>query len=190
VLSALLTHELSGTFIRAAARILAVLAAGGVIASLVGLTLGYASVQEMPALLAAALGILLVPTFGGLLAVSVGGLGDLPHRQRAKMMYAGCPPWLRRLVYGLMVFGAINFFGRFALEAKGMMPALEVGFPSVTFSSFSLIVFAAGIGQTVSFLVLRARLDASRCPHGHPVPLEARFCPTCGESVTSALTAP
>lgn len=189
-MASFLTHELSPAFLRFAARVLIVLATVGAVASLVGLTLGYAGVREMPAALAALLGILLVPTLAGLFVVSVGGLGELPHKQRTKMMYTGCPPWLRRLVYGLMIFGAVSLFGRFALEARGLAPALDVGFPSVTFSSFGLIVFSSGVGQMVSFLVLRARLDASRCPRGHPVPLGARFCPTCGEAVATGVTTP
>ncbi len=105
-------------------------------------------------------------------------------------MYAGCPPWLRRLVYGLLGFAVVNFFGRLVLEAKGLVPVLEVGFPAVTVSIFSLMVFAAGVGQMQSFLVVRVRLDASLCSKGHPVPLEARCCPACGEAVSPGSGSP
>jgi hypothetical protein len=73
-----------------------------VFASFVGLALGYAGVLELPAAMAALLGVLLAPTLVGLLIVATSGLTDLPERQRRRMMYAGCPPWLRRLVYGLI----------------------------------------------------------------------------------------
>jgi hypothetical protein len=108
---------------------------------------------------------------------------DLPQREVTNLMYAGCPAWLKRLGYVVMAFGALNFFGSILLQKSGSRAAQSDWFPAIALGGFGLMAYSAFFNQLYSSVHLPGALNRLRCPNGHAVRSDAKFCDRCGAPV-------
>jgi polyferredoxin len=78
---------------------------------------------------------------------------DMSDDDAGNLMWANCPPWMRRAAWGVIGIGALLFFAQFALTIAGWLPKWggpEEGFPPLMVGSFGLIWFTASGARTYS----------------------------------------
>ena len=100
-----------------------------------------------------------------------------------KFALRGCPEWFRYLTYGLFGYSLVNFaifLFKTAKVSRGEPPSEEVKL--IGFSGHWMVFYAAALGLLWSF-VRAGENQAPRCPNGHPVGAEAKFCAECGSHV-------
>ena len=93
----------------------------------------------------------LVPT-GALFVLRYNRLNyDRTQREIANSMYSGCPQWMRRTAYSLMILGMSLFFLPAVFEIGGYIPRSDgSSLPSTTPGGFGLIAYTAFIAQLYS----------------------------------------
>ena len=113
---------------------------------------------------------------------------DVDRRNWWRSALRGCPDWYRYFTYGLFAYAIINF----AIFMMRTMAAPRSGGLSdevnlLGFSGHWMVFYAAALGVLWSF----AREGAQafpRCPNGHPVSADSRFCKECGCPIQAAGT--
>ena len=173
---------------------LTLIARSVLVASLLGLALSVlttASVLAPPRVDLEELKVWLVALFfivglPGIFIISR-SLQEVPPKHSSKLMYAGCPVWMRRLTYVLMALGVVVFFSPPALGlAAGGESLLGPG-NSLALGGFGIVWFSTIFSQVYSAQHLEEVGAIRRCPVGHPVSLTARFCEECGRPVVEEL---
>ena len=159
-------------------RVLMAVAAVGAAASVLALLLAVAGMGTLTfwhaALGVAALVVTMVGMFGlqMTLHLKVGG------REMGKLLRNGCPESIRWSLYGLSLVGVALWF---ALGFRNFQPP-PGGMSSLMSGAFGLFVFPASFASLYSYSRMRPEL-MRQCSNGHRLPLDARFCPECGEGV-------
>ena len=102
-----------------------------------------------------------------------------------KVALAGCPLWMRRGLYCLFGYAALNFIlfittpGR--AKQTGVAPPAEVR----GFSGHWMVFYGAAFATLYSAIHAPYLFDERRCPQGHAVSPIARFCPECGHEFSN-----
>lgn len=99
-----------------------------------------------------------------------------------KVALAGCPDWMRRGLYVLFGYAALNFVIFMATTAGEHKQPTGDAPPSVVrgFSGHWMVFYGA------AFAILYSRIHAPqfyrerKCPQGHDVSPAARYCSECG----------
>ena len=103
-----------------------------------------------------------------------------------KAALSGCPPWMKYMTYGFFIYAFVNFAIFFVLVS--MHPQHNgSGAPTAEvmhgFSGHWMAFYSAGLAiLTTAYRKGLSNLQ-QRCPFGHEVGLNDRFCPTCGSAV-------
>jgi len=114
----------------------------------------------------------------GLSILTLSAQRRIPGRDRKKLFVSGCPRWMRWLTTCLSLIGLGSWFW---LGLRHYQPPAG-GVPSLMAGAFALFICPAVFGSAFSYLRRREALNR-RCSKGHDVPLDARFCPLCGETL-------
>lgn len=99
-------------------------------------------------------------------------------------LLSGCPVWFRGLLLALFAYTFLNFFLAFNGEvghqqqSDALAPATLRGF-----SGHWMLFYAAGFGVLLTAYRRPWMLRAAKCPAGHKVLHDAKFCPTCGAAL-------
>jgi hypothetical protein len=93
-----------------------------------------------------------------------------------KAVLRGCPPWMRRLLYGLVAYTFINFFVGIALGPDTEAENFRI------FSGHWMFFYFAGMAMLYSADRLGS-LAPRTCPQGHEVSPFAKFCEECGSQL-------
>ncbi len=98
-----------------------------------------------------------------------------------KVLLSGCPPWMRKSAYVLLVYVILNFVYFMATTSQVRHAAGDPP-PSVIrgFSGHWMIFYAAAFMTLYSVIKRPALLGRSFCSNGHAVSRSDKFCPTCG----------
>jgi hypothetical protein len=98
-----------------------------------------------------------------------------------KIALSGCPVWMRRALYVLMGYAILNFVLFMITSAGQPKPTGEA--PASVIRGFSghWMIFY-GVAFAVLYSATRAPnlMRERKCPQGHVVSPNARFCPECG----------
>ena len=98
-----------------------------------------------------------------------------------KVALSGCPVWMRRSLYTLILIGAAIFLFNVVLGGNRKDP------PMIYFGAGHMFIFYG-----ISFCILYSALHSprlmsiQRCPNGHEISALDSFCPVCGSSITPA----
>jgi hypothetical protein len=99
--------------------------------------------------------------------------------------FSGCPAWMRYMTNAFLTYALVNFavFMMIAPTGKqiGGDPPTPIwrGFSGhwMVFYSVGLAVFTTAYQRGISNL-------EPKCPNGHSVGFDDKFCPTCGVPIT------
>ena len=108
-----------------------------------------------------------------------------------KVVLAGCPLWMRRAGCVLFVYAILNFVAFFVTTAatpkqerklKTNENPLEV---VRGFSGHWMLFYGAAFAALYSMIHAPEMYRERKCPQGHTVAPEARFCSECGQALSS-----
>jgi hypothetical protein len=97
-----------------------------------------------------------------------------------QVVFAGCPVWIRRMLYGIGAYAVLNFLVFIVWDSGD--PAQATAWETRLFSGH-LLAFYSG-----AFAILYSRTKSShlfrkrKCPDGHPSWIMRDSCPRCGYS--------
>ena len=102
-----------------------------------------------------------------------------------KVVFSGCPAWMRYMTYGFFIYALVNFAIFFYVAPVGKQIG---GVPPASvwrgFSGHWMVFYAAGLAiLTTAYRRGISNLE-QRCPNGHSVGLDDKFCSTCGMPIT------
>jgi hypothetical protein len=105
-----------------------------------------------------------------------------------KIALSGCPPWMRNMTYGFFIYAIVNFAIFIVLSMMHPQPK-GGGAPTAEvlhgFSGHWMAFYSAGLAiLTTAYRRGLSNLQR-RCPLGHEIGWNDRFCPTCGAAVDS-----
>jgi hypothetical protein len=103
-----------------------------------------------------------------------------------KAALSGCPPWMRYMTYGFLIYAIANFAIFIVLTLMHPQPK-GGGPPSAVvlhgFSGHWMAFYSAGLAiLTTAYRRGLSNLQ-HRCPLGHEIGWNDKFCPTCGAAV-------
>jgi hypothetical protein len=110
---------------------------------------------------------------------------DFPRRDWWRVVYRGCPAWMRKAVAAFFVYALVNFIA-FAFDAPSGGRVEGQPTPPVIIRGFSghwMAGYAIFFALFYSAYVVSQRDPARRCPNGHPVRPSAIYCDRCGQPV-------
>lgn len=94
-----------------------------------------------------------------------------------KVVFSGCPAWMRTAFYVLFAYALLNFFLFVFRDSRtGNSLSEEVR----GFSGHWMIFYGAAFAILYSAIHSPNLFLDRRCPNGHPVGPTAQFCPECG----------
>jgi hypothetical protein len=103
-----------------------------------------------------------------------------------KAALSGCPPWMKYMTYGFFIYAFVNFAIFFVLISMHPQPKGSAApTPEVLhgFSGHWMAFYSAGLAiLTTAYRKGLSNLQ-QRCPFGHEVGWNDKFCPTCGSAV-------
>ncbi len=106
---------------------------------------------------------------------------NTPRKDFWKTAMSGCPRWMRWACIGVIGYAAINFFYFVAFGQQvvktGIDPAIRV------FSGHWLVFYGVAFATLSSALARPDLVVGHRCPAGHAVDANARYCSTCGAPI-------
>ena len=100
-------------------------------------------------------------------------------------MLSGCPPWMRYMTNGFLIYAIVNF----AIFILFLAPTgKQVGGnpPSVVWRGFSghwMVFYSAGLAILTSAYRKGLSNLEPRCPNGHSIGFGDKYCPTCGTPI-------
>ena len=103
-----------------------------------------------------------------------------------KAALSGCPLWMKYMTYGFFGYAIFNF-ALFAMNAP-TGPKLGVDVPATVVHGFSghwMAFYSAGLAVLTTAYRRGLSNLARKCPFGHDVSWDDRFCPTCGAAVAA-----
>ncbi|MFP3940229.1 MAG: hypothetical protein ACLF0P_07975 [Thermoanaerobaculia bacterium] len=159
-------------------RVLMGVALAGGMASLLALAIGLRGGELWPLWLASTLIITGTLALVGLFVLQLAARQRVPGRELKRLLLGGCPRWMRWLTMSLSLggFGLALWLSYGAYHAGEDGPSLVVG------GAAALFLFPAVFAQSYSYLAWLPALDRT-CSNGHELPLDAAYCPSCGETV-------
>lgn len=129
--------------------------------------------------------VLIVPaaiTTVGLFVVQLVAQQRYGSKQFQRWLKQYSPKWMRWLCSGLSLAGALLWL--FLLGYRNYEPP-PGGVSSLLAGAFCLFVAPASFLTFYSYLKLRPHLRR-RCSRGHEMPVDASYCPQCGEHVPAS----
>lgn len=104
---------------------------------------------------------------------------------------SGCPVWMRWLILALFAYAVLNFFLAFGGQISGHEDN-EANAPSTLrgFSGHWMAFYAAGFGVMLTGYRKPWMLRAAKCPAGHKITHDQRFCATCGTALPDPAAKP
>jgi len=110
---------------------------------------------------------------------------DVDRRNWWRSALRGCPEWYRYFMYGLFGYALINF-AIFILRTMGAprTGGLSEEVNLIGFSGHWMVFYAAALGVLWSFARAEAQ-SVPRCPNGHSVGADSKFCKECGCPIQS-----
>jgi hypothetical protein len=100
-----------------------------------------------------------------------------------KIALSGCPPWMKYMTYGFFIYAIVNFVIFAAFLAPAGKQAANAAVPVAVWHGFSghwMAFYSAGLAiLTTAYRRGLSNLQR-RCPNGHGIGWNDRFCPTCG----------
>jgi hypothetical protein len=107
------------------------------------------------------------------------------HRDYWKVLFSGCPAWMRYMTNGFFIYAIVNFVVFMMIGPTGKHiggdPPTSVwrGFSGhwMVFYSAGLAIFTTAYQRGISNLL-------PKCRNGHTVGLGDEFCSTCGVPIT------
>ncbi|MGE3150020.1 MAG: hypothetical protein AB7K04_13225 [Pseudorhodoplanes sp.] len=107
--------------------------------------------------------------------------------QRWTILLSGCPVWMRYMTYGFFIYAIVNFVIFVVTAPTGKSAGGEPS--SMIWHGFSghwMAFYSAGLAVlTTVYRKGRSNLQP-RCPNGHAVALNDRFCAECGVAIAQA----
>jgi hypothetical protein len=101
-----------------------------------------------------------------------------------KVALSGCPAWLKYMTYGFFAYAILNFVFFIVTGPAGKPPG---GVPSSAvwhgFSGHWMAFYSAGLAVVASAYKRGIGNLAQKCPNGHVVGFDDKFCSTCGVSI-------
>lgn len=97
-----------------------------------------------------------------------------------KVALAGCPPWMRRMVYGFFIYAFVNFALFFALSTRLPKNRVPQAMQLRGFSGHWMAFYAAAW----ALLYAAGHRVTAKCASGHDASPAAKFCERCGAPVT------
>ena len=100
---------------------------------------------------------------------------------------AGCPTWMRYMTYGFFGYAALNFAIFIVMAPTGKHPGGGSP-PSIVWHGFSghwMAFYSAGLAVLTAAYRRGLGNLQTRCPNGHPVGVDDRFCPLCGTAIAA-----
>lgn len=109
--------------------------------------------------------------------------GSANRKDLWKIALSGCPLWMRRAVYGLFGYTALNFV-LFMLRTRTQHDAGEAS-PSVVwgFSGHWLLFYGIAFAVFYSAIHAPKLLEKRFCPDGHSASHLDQYCPRCGREL-------
>lgn len=106
--------------------------------------------------------------------------GSANRKDLWKIALSGCPLWMRRAVYALFGYTALNF-AFFMMRTDTQRDAGEAS-PSVVwgFSGHWLLFYGIAFAVFYSAINAPKLLEKRFCPDGHPASPLDQYCPKCG----------
>jgi len=113
------------------------------------------------------------------------GMTDMTGIRYWKVVFSGCPAWMRYMTYGFMIYALVNFVSFIIVAPTGKQIGGDP--PAAVWRGFSghWMVFYA-VGLAILTTAYRRGLSnlGQRCPNGHSIGFDDKFCPTCGAPIT------
>lgn len=107
------------------------------------------------------------------------------HRKDVwKMLWAGCPRWMRWVWYVLVPYVALNFI-YFVATSSGHHQPRDLAATLRAFSGHWMIFYGAAFMTLYSVTHRPEFLRPRTCLRGHAVSITDQFCSICGESLPS-----
>jgi len=109
--------------------------------------------------------------------------GSANRRDLWKIALSGCPIWMRRTVYALFGYTALNFL-LFLMRTDNQRSGEEAS-PSVVwgFSGHWLLFYGIAFAVFYSAIHAPKLLEKRFCPEGHPASPLDQFCPKCSQQL-------
>jgi uncharacterized membrane protein YtjA (UPF0391 family) len=94
-----------------------------------------------------------------------------------KAALRGCPKWLKYLPLILFVYANLFYFIHGSFSVPESAKNMQVG------CAFYMSIYALCLALLYSALQIQYVDKVRRCPNGHNVPSDAKFCEECGSRV-------
>jgi hypothetical protein len=126
--------------------------------------------------LSAILNTAIFPLWVAVMLISYKMSGGARGKDFWRVVWSGCPPWMKYMTYGFFIYSIAYFVLTFVLtiiivpvnkELAGSPPHL-------------MLFYAAGLAILTSAYRRGLSNLERRCANGHVVADDDRFCPTCG----------
>jgi hypothetical protein len=111
--------------------------------------------------------------------VSIRATRNTSRKDYWKVVFSGCPAWMRTALYVLVAYALLNFF-LFALRDGSQTTGNQLSKEVRGFSGHWMVFYGVAFATLYSALHSPNLFRDRRCPNGHPVSPTAQFCPECG----------
>jgi hypothetical protein len=118
--------------------------------------------------------------------VSMKMMQGVPRKDFWKVALVGCPPWMRYAVYAVFGYAIFNFVIFMSIVGPTGKHQLNDTPPPAVLRGFSghwLAFYGAGFGLLYSAYKLGWDKLQRKCPNGHIVSYNAKFCEQCGQKM-------
>jgi hypothetical protein len=107
------------------------------------------------------------------------------RRDYWKVIFSGCPAWMRYMTDGFFIYALVNF----AIFFIGAPTGKQVGGdpPSSVWRGFSghwMLFYSAGLAVVTTAYRRGISNLERKCPNGHSIGFDDKFCSTCGAPIT------
>jgi hypothetical protein len=103
-----------------------------------------------------------------------------------KIALSGCPPWMKYMTYGFFIYAFVNFAIFMLIVSAHPPPKGATQPPAEVLHGFSghwMAFYSAGLAiLTTAYRRGLSNLQR-KCPFGHEIGWNDKFCPTCGAAV-------
>jgi hypothetical protein len=116
-------------------------------------------------------------------------MGGTSRRNFWKVALSGCPPWMKYMTYGFFIYAFVNFAIFIFIVSAHPPPKGLTEPPAEALHGFSghwMAFYSAGLAiLTTAYRRGLSNLQR-KCPFGHEIGWDDRFCPTCGAAVVAS----
>ena len=165
-----------GEMIKAVLLLLMAYAAVGLVLSLVVHLLSFVGLQPGGVRLSDILNTAIFPLWAAVMLISYKISRGTHGKDFWKVVWSGCPPWMKYMTYGFFTYSIANIVLTFVLTTIIVPVNKELGGSP----PHLMLFYAAGLAILTSAYRRGLSNLERRCPNGHVVADHDRFCPTCG----------